>query len=192
MAPTREQLGQGTRITLFGRFRTLPKKRIEHLLKERGAQTLRDLTRNSTHLVVGESALGAFDMLLERLRKADRQNVAVLGERRLMDILSGQTDFPEPTLPVDKAALPCVSHTGVSLRDENSATGGCARHRASLQGVSDLGILCAAHQESKAKHLDRPRPNRGQDFILRRPSRKFSDRNDITISAVLRPRNRQQ
>ncbi|MEO1027384.1 MAG: BRCT domain-containing protein, partial [Pseudomonadota bacterium] len=54
-------IGKGDRVTLFGRFEAVPKKRLSRLVSETGAKPLRDLTRASTHLVVGVGALSAFD-----------------------------------------------------------------------------------------------------------------------------------
>lgn len=102
MAPL--QFKKGDKVTLFGRFRALPKKRLETLIVECGAKPLRDLTRAATHLVVGEAALSAFDSLLDRLEIAEKQDVRIFGEGRLLAILSGKSDAESAGVPADRAA----------------------------------------------------------------------------------------
>ncbi|MEM8802988.1 MAG: hypothetical protein AAGF55_10675, partial [Pseudomonadota bacterium] len=73
-------IGKGDRVTLFGRFEAVPKKRLSRLVSENGAKPLRDLTRASTHLVVGGAAFSAFDALSERLALAEKRGLIILGE----------------------------------------------------------------------------------------------------------------
>ncbi|MEM9342689.1 MAG: tetratricopeptide repeat protein [Pseudomonadota bacterium] len=96
-------LGQGDRVTLFGRFRALPKRKVERLLVERGAKPLRDLTRASTHLVIGEGALRAFDAVLERLLAAEDRALPAISEGRLLSGLSGEDPKPA-TVPTQSVA----------------------------------------------------------------------------------------
>lgn len=103
MAPL--QIGKGDKVALFGRFRRAPKKRLESILAERGARPLRDLTRATTHLVIGEAALSAFDALLDRLGIAETQGVRILGERRLLGILSGKPATSPAAVPAESVAL---------------------------------------------------------------------------------------
>lgn len=97
-------IGKGDKVALFGRFRELPKKRLEGILAEQGAKPLRDLTRASTHLVVGEAALSAFDALSDRLEIAGKRGLPILGERRLLRLLSGNDNAPPAVVPVESAA----------------------------------------------------------------------------------------
>jgi len=98
-------LGQGDQITLFGRFRSVPKRKLARVLTERGAKPLRDLTRASTHLAIGEGALRACDALLERLATAEERGLPVISEARLMGDLSGTYAPVDPTVPTKGVAV---------------------------------------------------------------------------------------
>jgi len=98
-------IGKGDLVTLFGRFETVSKKRLSRLVSETGAKPLRDLTRASTHLVVGGAALSAFDALMERLVAAEKRGLSVLDERRILGLLSGQVIGDPPSISADSAAV---------------------------------------------------------------------------------------
>lgn len=98
-------LGAQEKVTLFGRFRTAARPEIERLLAERGAQTVRDLTRQTTLLVVGAGSVNLISSgtLAARLAEARARGVAVTGEARFLAMFAGDAP-PAPTLPVGQVA----------------------------------------------------------------------------------------
>ena len=96
-------LGKHDRVSLFGRFTTVPKRRIVRVLAGRGARALRDLTRSSTCLVIGEQAVSAIEAVEDRVSRAAQRQIPVMGERRLMAILAGDTPA-QPTVPLARAS----------------------------------------------------------------------------------------
>lgn len=93
-------LGGREKVTLFGRFRLAKRDEIERLLADRGAQSVRDLTRQTTLLVIGSGATNLIvgGRLSRRLAEARARDISVVGEARLLSILAG--DSPEVTLPL--------------------------------------------------------------------------------------------
>jgi iron complex transport system substrate-binding protein len=71
-------------------------------MRQAGADPSKDLTRASTHLVVGARALAAYGPLAKRLRKAHDLRIDILGETGLFQRLSGAAPDPA-TLPLAQA-----------------------------------------------------------------------------------------
>lgn len=98
-------LGAGEKVSLFGRFRIAPREDIARRIADLGGQTLKDLTRATTLLVVGSGAINLLPdgRLGRRLSEARDRGLPVLGETRLLALLDGR-DLPAATLPASKVA----------------------------------------------------------------------------------------
>ena len=91
--------GKRDKVSLFGRFRAVPKRRIGRVLAGLGATIQRDLTRSSTQLVIGEASVNALDAVDDRLRRARARGITVYGEAQLLTLLAGG-DIDPTTVPV--------------------------------------------------------------------------------------------
>lgn len=96
-------LGKAETVTLFGRFRLLPRTDIERLLAQRDIQSVKDLTRRTTVLAIGSGATNLISggALSRRLTEARDRGIPVLSERRLLDRLHGAS-VNIGTLPVGR------------------------------------------------------------------------------------------
>ena len=98
-------LGARETVTLFGRFRKVPREEIAQRLRDEGASAVKDLTRATTLFVVG---LGAVNLIPDgrlgrRLAEARERGVPVIGEARLLALLDRKT-APDASVPVGKTA----------------------------------------------------------------------------------------
>lgn len=108
------------KITLFGRFRLMPRAEIEQALAERGIRTVKDLTRQTSMLAVGVGATNLISrgVLIKRLTEARERDIPVLSERRLLDWINGAIDV-EATLQLSHVA----KHASDTLVDLLNAFG---------------------------------------------------------------------
>ncbi|MEO1307877.1 MAG: hypothetical protein AAFV38_08070 [Pseudomonadota bacterium] len=72
-------LGAPKTVTLFGRFKLLPRAQVGQLLQARGAREVKDLTRTSDLLAVGSGAtnLIASGALGRRLSEASSRQIPI-------------------------------------------------------------------------------------------------------------------
>lgn len=156
-------LGGREKVTLFGRFRLSRRDEIERLLADRNAQSMRDLTRQTTLLVIGSGTahLIGGGRLSRRLAQARTRGVAIMGEARLLSILAGDPE-PEATLPLAQVtrgpsadiadlltAFDLVSCTADHVRFEDADT---LRSAAALEqaGMDAVGIVDSLRQRKTA------------------------------------------
>lgn len=101
-------LGAPRTITLFGRFRLLPREDIARLLSASGARQNKDLTRRTDLLAVGSGALNLVPggSLGRRLSAATERGVPVVGEARL---LADLREEPRPEATLDPGSVARVS-----------------------------------------------------------------------------------
>lgn len=92
-------LGKRDKVSLFGRFSAVPKRRLARVLAGQGATVQRDLTRSSTHLIIGENSVGVLDAVEDRLSRAHARAITVHGEAELLTLLAGG-DAPDATVPI--------------------------------------------------------------------------------------------
>ena len=119
--------GTRDKVSLFGRFKAVPKRRLARVLSGLGTTVQRDLTRSSTHLVIGENSASAFETVTARLSRARARGIRVLSETELLGQLAGgareAATVPASTVPGQNPEFVGVLHAFglITLEDQQIA-----------------------------------------------------------------------
>ena len=160
-------LGARETVTLFGRFRRVPRDEIVRRLRVEGASAVKDLTRATTLFVVGSGAVNLIPdgRLGRRLADARKRGIPVTGEARLLAQLDGQAT-PDASVPIEKTAnisselldvlnafdVVQVTNGKIPFQDVDALKNAARLEANGLDPLETLNALCRRRTSPRGRH----------------------------------------